>query len=244
MKGSRLLIWATGIVVAVALYGAFLYAPTEKTMGTIQRIFYFHATAGMMGLVAFLFIFGGSVAFLVTRNPRWDRLAEASAEAGLVFNSIVLVTGPIWAKPVWGVWWTWDARLTSFLVLWFLCWTYLLLRAYVARPARRATLSAVVGILGALDAPIVYFSIRWWRTQHPAPVVGGGEGSGLAPPMMHAFLAGIAAYALLFATFIVLRGRLAAAESEVDGLARAIREEEWRPQARTPGANAPERRTS
>jgi len=219
------LIWAAGLVVAVALYGAFLYAPTEKTMGTIQRIFYFHATAGMMGLFAFLFVFAGSVAFLATRNLRWDRLAEASAEAGLVFNSIVLVTGPIWAKPVWGIWWTWDARLTSFFVLWFLCWAYLLLRAYVARPARRATLSAVVGILGAIDVPIVYFSIRWWRTQHPAPVIGGGDGSGLAAPMMHAFLAAFVGYALLFAVFVSLRGRLAEAETEVDALAREIRDE-------------------
>jgi heme exporter protein C len=227
-RAARPLILATGLAVAVALYGAFLYAPTEKTMGTIQRIFYFHVTAGMMGLVAFLCVLFGSVAYLVTRNLTWDRLAEASTEVGLIFTSIVLVTGPIWAKPVWGIWWTWDARLTSTLVLWFIAWAYVLLRAYVAQPARRAALSAVVGILGALDVPIVYFSIRWWRTQHPAPVIAGGEGSGLAPPMMHAFLAAFVAYALLFAALVALRGRLAAAEVQVDALARSVREGEWR----------------
>lgn len=220
----RLLIGITGLVVAAALYGAFLYAPTERTMGDIQRIFYFHVTAGMIGLVAFLVVFVGCIAYLATRDAKWDRVAEASAEIGLLFTTIVLITGPIWAKPVWGIWWTWDARLTSTLVLWFIYWAYLLIRAYVAQPARRAALSSVVGIIGALDVPIVYFSIRWWRTQHPAPVIGGGEGSGLAPPMMHAFLAAFAAYVLLFVVLGVLRARLAKAEDEVDALAREVRD--------------------
>jgi heme exporter protein C len=218
------LIALAGAVVAVALYGAFLYAPTERTMGVIQRIFYFHVSAGMVGLAAFLAVFAGCVAYLVTRDARWDRLAEASAEVGLLFTTIVLITGPIWAKPVWGIWWTWDARLTSTLGLWFIYWAYLLIRAYVARPARRAALSSVVGIIGALDVPIVYFSIRWWRTQHPAPVIGGGEGSGLAPPMYHAFLAAIAAFLILFVVLGTLRARLAEAEAEVDALVRAARD--------------------
>ncbi len=238
----RPLIAITGVVVAVALYGAFLYAPTEKTMGTIQRIFYFHVSAGMIGLVAFLAVFAGCVAYLATRDARWDRFAEASAEVGLLFTTIVLVTGPIWAKPVWGIWWTWDARLTSTLVLWFIYWAYLLIRAYVARPSRRAALSSVVGILGALDVPIVYFSIRWWRTQHPAPVIGGGEGSGLAPPMYHAFLAAIVAYVLLFVVLGTLRARLAEAEEGVDALVRAAREAAEDDAAR--GAPARERSSS
>lgn len=254
MKGEgrtlRAWTWAAGVLVAVALYGALLYAPTEKTMGTIQRIFYFHVTAGMVGLLAFVAVFVGSVAYLATRSLRWDRLAESACEVGLVYMSIVLVTGPIWAKPVWGIWWTWDARLTSTLVLWFISWAYVLLRAYVARPARRATLSAVVGILGALDVPIVYFSIRWWRTQHPAPVIAGGEGSGLAPPMFHAFLAALAAYAVLFGVLVALRSRLGRAEAEVDALARAVRDRAWpgatgeRAGSAAPGAAPPERGTS
>jgi len=238
---SIVLIAATGVVVAVALYAAFLYAPTERTMGTIQRIFYFHVPAGMVGIWAFLLVFVGSIAFLLTRDLRWDRFSEASAEVGLLYTTIVLITGPIWAKPVWGIWWTWDARLTSTLVLWFIYWAYVLIRAYVSRPARRALLSAVVGILGAVDAPIVYFSIRWWRTQHPAPVIGGGSGSGLEPRMMHAFLLAILGYILLFAVFVMLRTRLARIESGIEEASRAFEEGggELRPASAAAGAPAP-----
>jgi heme exporter protein C len=230
------LIGVTGVVVAAALYAAFLYAPTERTMGDVQRIFYFHVAAGMLGLITFLAVFAGCILYLATRDARWDRLAEASAEIGLLFTTIVLITGPIWAKPVWGIWWTWDARLTSTLVLWFIYWAYLLIRAYVAHPARRAALSSVVGILGALDVPIVYFSIRWWRTQHPAPVIGGAEGSGLAPPMRHAFLAAIAAYVCLYVVLAVLRTRFAKSEEEVDALAREVRDVADTGAARAPRA--------
>jgi heme exporter protein C len=218
------LILVTGAVVAAALYAAVLHAPTERTMGTIQRIFYFHVPAGMVGIGAFLLVFIGSLAFLITRNLKWDRFAEASAEIGLLYTTIVLITGPIWAKPVWGIWWTWDARLTSTLVLWFIYWAYVLIRAYVTRPARRALLSAVVGVLGAVDAPIVYFSIRWWRTQHPSPVIGGGSGSGLEPRMREAFLIALVAYVLLFAVFAMIRMRLARVESEVEEVARLASE--------------------
>jgi len=222
---STILIVLTGIVIAVALYAAFLYAPTEHTMGTIQRIFYFHVPAGMVGISAFLLVFVGSLAFLLTRNLKWDRFAEASAEVGLLYTTIVLITGPIWAKPVWGIWWTWDARLTSTLVLWFIYWAYVLIRSYVARPARRALLSAVVGVLGAVDAPIVYFSIRWWRTQHPAPVIGGDSGSGLEPRMRVAWMLALVGYILLFAAFVVIRTRLARVENELEEVARSIDED-------------------
>jgi len=244
---SLILIATTGIVIAVALYAAFLYAPTERTMGTIQRIFYFHVPAGMVGIWAFLLVFVGSIAFLLTRDLRWDRFSEASAEVGLLYTTIVLITGPIWAKPVWGIWWTWDARLTSTLVLWFIYWAYVLIRAYVARPARRALLSAVVGILGAVDAPIVYFSIRWWRTQHPAPVIGGGSGSGLEPRMMQAFLLAILGYILLFAVFVTLRTRLARIETGIEEVSRAFEDGGGglRPAAAgAPAPRAPERSSS
>jgi heme exporter protein C len=223
-SGSTLLIAAAGIAIAAALYGALLWAPTERTMGTIQRIFYFHVPAGMVGIAAFLPILIGSIGFLATRRLAWDRLAEASAEAGLLFTTIVLITGPIWAKPVWGIWWTWDARLTSTLVLWFIYLSYILVRAYVSRPSRRAPLAAVVGILGAVDAPIVYFSIRWWRTQHPSPVIGGGSESGLDPAMRVVLYGALLGYVLLFVALAIVRARLAKGEESLAAIAREIDE--------------------
>ena len=134
-----------------------------------------------------------------------DWLAVSAAEVGLAFCTVVLVTGPLWAKPVWFIWWTWDARLTSTLVLWLLYVSYLLLRTLVDEPERRALVSAVFGIFAFLDVPLVYMSIRWWRTQHPQPVIGGGEGSGLDPQMGRVLL--ICWVGLLGLMVILLRQR-------------------------------------
>ena len=165
-------------------YGALFWAPTESTMGLVQRIFYFHVPCGWSGFVAFFIVFVGSIAYLRTRAPKWDWLAVASAEVGVAFFTVVLVTGPIWAHPVWGIWWTWDARLTSTFVLWVLFVCYLVLRTLVDEPERRAVVSAVFGIFAALDIPLVYFSIWFFRTQHPQPVIG--DGGSLDPRMLGA----------------------------------------------------------
>jgi len=159
----------------LALYMAFLYAPRERTMGDLQRIFYFHVSSGIAGLLAFCVNFLASLTYLVKKNRRWDSLALSAAEVGLMFFTIVLVTGPIWAKPAWFVWWTWDPRLTSSLVLWMLYLAYMLVRNYVPDPERRAIMSAVFGIVAFVDAPIVWFSIRWWRGQHPSAILEKGQ---------------------------------------------------------------------
>src|SRR3974377_1227700 len=148
-------------LLAAASYGALIWAPTENTMGLVQRIFYFHVSSAWTGFVAFIMVFVGSIAYLRTRAPKWDSLSVASAEVGVAFFTIVLVTGPIWAKPVWGIWWTWDARLTSSFLLWVLYVSYLILRTLVDEPARRALVAAVFGIFATMDIPLVYFSI-WW----------------------------------------------------------------------------------
>jgi len=194
------------LLLAVAGYAAFFLAPTERTMGAIQRIFYFHVPSAWTGFVAFFIVFVANIAYLLQRKPKWDWLAVSSAEVGLAFTTVVLVTGPIWAKPVWGVWWTWDARLTSTFVLWLLYVAYLLLRNLMVDPERRATISAVFGIFAFLDVPIVYMSIRWWRTQHPQPVIAGGEGSGLDAAMWRVFL--VCLVALLGLMILLIRSRL------------------------------------
>ena len=211
---------AAGLI--ATMYGAFLWAPTEKTMGDIQRIFYIHVPSAWNALIAFIVIFIGSVAYLITKDLKWDRLAVASAEIGTIFCTAFLATGPLWAKPVWGVWWTWDARLTSSLILWLMYLGYLLLRDFLEDTQRRATLAAVFGIFAFVDVPIVYFSIRLWRTQHPQPVIMGGEDSGLDPAMFQVLMLAWAVFSLLFVLLMILRMRLEKSRTEVQQLRRAV----------------------
>jgi heme exporter protein C len=182
----------------MALYCIFMFAPTEATMGDVQRIFYFHVPSAWAGFLGIFFLFGFSLLFLITRRREWDICAASAAEVGAVFCTLVLASGPLWAKSVWGIYWTWDARLTSFFVLWLIYLGYLLLRSLVESPLQRARLSAVFGILGAMDVPVVYFSTRWWRTQHPAPVLAGGEQSGLDSRMLVTLMISLTAFTLLF----------------------------------------------
>jgi heme exporter protein C len=201
----------------LALYMAFLGAPRERTMGDLQRIFYFHVPSGMMGLAAFALNFYASLMYLIKKDRKWDSLALSGAEVGVMFFTIVLVTGPIWAKPVWFVWWTWSPRLTSSLVLWMLYLAYMLVRNYVPDPERRAMMSAVFAIVAFVDAPIVFFSIRWWRDQHPSAMI---ETGGLSPAMRPAFYTCIAAFLLLLIYLIRRRYFLESARLEAERLER------------------------
>ena len=204
------------LLLAAGSYGALIAAPTEATMGLVQRIFYFHVSSAWTGFVAFFLVFIGSVAYLRTRALKWDWLSVASAEVGVAFFTVVLVTGPIWAKPVWGIWWTWDARLTSSFVLWVLFVSYLVLRTLVDEPERRAIVAAVFGIFACLDIPLVYFSIWWFRTQHPQPVMG--KGGSLDPRMRWVLLLCWCATLGVMWQLIRVRYRLEALRAEVDAL--------------------------
>jgi len=206
----------------VALYMIFLYAPQELTMGEVQRIFYIHASAGWTAGTAYFLVFLGSVIYLWRRSATADALAQAAGEVGFIFCTCVLVTGPLWAKPAWGIWWTWDARLTLTFVLWLLFVAYVMLRAYVTNPARAAVLAAVVGILGFVDVPIDYMAIRWWRTQHPQPVIAGGAGSGLEPRMFLTFMVTMGAFHCLFAYLVRQRMALARGRGELSALRRRL----------------------
>jgi len=218
----------TFLALSAALYLVFLYAPVEKTMGVVQKIFYFHVSSAWIAFLAFFVVFLGSLGYLLTGRRRWDRLAASSAEIGVTFCTIVLVTGPIWAKPVWGIWWTWDARLTFTLVLWLIYVSYLMLRRYVAEPDKKATFTAVLGVIGFIDVPLVYMSIRWWRTQHPKPVIAGGPKSGLAEPMLHAFLVSLAAFTLFYFYLLEKRLSLEKAREAVDELEAKVEARERR----------------
>ncbi|MDH3198126.1 MAG: cytochrome c biogenesis protein [Candidatus Krumholzibacteria bacterium] len=200
------------------------YAPVEAEQGVVQKIFYFHVPLAWNAFLGFTLVFVFSFIFLVTRSRKWDIRAYAAAEVGVLFTTLVLVTGPIWAKPIWGIWWTWDARLTLTLVLWLIYVAYLMLRHYVDSPDKRATLSAVVGIVGFIDVPLVYFAIRWWRTQHPQPVIAGGEGSGLDPRMAATLWVCLTAFTAFYLYLYRRRVVLEETRDEVDDLHRRFDE--------------------
>jgi heme exporter protein C len=202
-----------------ALYMAFLVAPRERTMGDLQRIFYFHVPAGITAMTAFGVNFLGSLGYLARKNRWWDALALASAEVGVMLMTMLLATGPMWAKPAWGVWWVWSPRLTSSLVLWMLYVAYLLVRNYIPDPERRAQVSAVFGIVAFVDVPIVWFSIRWWRDQHPAPML---ETGGLSPLMWPALLACWCAFQLLLVYLIRRRMFLESARQDLEEIQRRL----------------------
>ena len=201
----------------LALYMAFIEAPREKTMGDLQRIFYFHVPAAITGLLAFAINFVASLMYIIRKNRRWDNLALSAAEIGVMFMAMVLVTGPIWAKPAWFIWWTWSPRLTSSLILCLLYIAYLLIRNYIEDPERKATVSAVFGIVAFIDAPLVWFSIRWWRDHHPAPML---ETGGLSPAMRPAFLICLAAFQVLLIYLLRRRFYLQSMRDEMEGLER------------------------
>jgi heme exporter protein C len=175
-------------LLAWGFYQAIYVAPTDAMQGEVYRIIFYHVPSASVAFLFFAISLGGSIGFLAFRRNQpnlaqaSDAWALAGAEVGVIFCTVVLITGPIWGRRAWGIWWTWDARLTTTLVLWLIYVSYLLLRRFVAGPQMQ-TLAAVLGIFGALDVPIVYMSNRWWRTQHPAPVFGGESGSGMDPAM-------------------------------------------------------------
>jgi heme exporter protein C len=188
----------TALLLSYALYEALVAAPTERTMGDVQRIFYYHVPSAWTAFLLFLINFVASVVYLIRRNPIADIVAVVTAEVGVVFCTVVLVTGPLWARPVWGIWWTWDVRLTSTLVLWLIYVSYLMLRRF-SSSSQTPTLAAALAVFGALDVPLVYFSIWIFRTQHPQPVIGGG--GSIDPRMLRVLLLNWVAF-LCFATLV------------------------------------------
>ena len=169
---KTLLALITGVMMLVDLYFIFMVAPTDSVLGHVQRVFYFHVPIAIMSFLAFFVVFLGSLMYLIKRTPKWDAIAHASAEVGVVFVTLALITGIIWAKPVWNTWWTWEPRLTTTMILWLIYVAYLMVRSYAPTQSKGAIYAAVMGIIGFVDVPIVYYSVVWWRSIHPSPVVG------------------------------------------------------------------------
>jgi len=199
---------ASAAAVSLMLVAAgfiFLYAPTDALQGPVQRIFYLHVSSAIAAYGCFAVVLLGGVVYLWKENIAADRLARAAALVGVVFTTVTLVMGMIWAKPIWGTFWTWDARLTSTLVLWIIYAGYLMVRR-LAEPGRQAArFAAVVGIFGFIDVPVVHFSVTWWRTQHPGPVVINDT---LPAEMLVAFLITMACTLFLAGVMIAIRYRI------------------------------------
>ncbi len=203
--GEPALVAATAVAFAVAIWGAFILAPTDLGQGDIQRILYFHVPLAIVGYVAFFVVFVASGVYLWRRDARWDALARASAEVGVVYVTLMLVAGMFWGQGYWGRPWDWaDPRLTTTFVLWLIYVSYLLLRFYAGRTEQAARLAAVVGIVGFLDVPIVHFAVTWWRSIHPdVDYLLSDGGSALPPAATFALLAAFVAFALLYIVLVL-----------------------------------------
>lgn len=196
----------TTILMVVNLYLIFLWVPKEAVQGNVQRIFYLHLPVAWISYLAFFLVFIFSALHLRKRNGKWDRWAHSCAELGVVFTSVTIVSGIIWAKPIFGVWWTWDARLTTTALLWLIYVGYLMVGAYSESPEKSSRLRAAMGILGFVVVPINYLSVYLWDTVHVEPIIGGGEESFLSSEMYTTLMFSLFTFTLLF--FVLLKVRV------------------------------------
>jgi heme exporter protein C len=224
-RGLKVLTIITIILFAVACYAVLIYAPREAVMGDVQRVFYFHVAAGWVGALAFLVAVVAGVLYLVTKNRKWDTVGLSSIEIGVVFTFINIVTGSVWARPIWNTWWTWDPRLVTATVMELVYIAYLMLRQGIDDPDRRARFGAVYAIIGFLSVPLTFLSIRIFRTIHPV-VIGntdpGAEGTfDMTPKMLQAFMFSLVTFTFVYATLLWHRMRL-------QGLADRVEQEKAR----------------
>ena len=225
------LIAAAAAFIALTMWMVFAWVPTETNQGAIQRALYVHVPIAWVSMVAIVAVAFFSVFYLVTGRERWDRLGAATAETGVVFGALMLITGVVWARPVWGVWWTGEAKLTTALILFFVYVAYLMFRAYFPPGTQRRRLAAVIALIGAIDAPIIYWAANLWAEAHPPLIVGPARDSdsALSADIGLTLLVGVIAFTLLFVVILVERYRIRRAEDDVTALRRTLQ---------TAGANA------
>ncbi|MDP3425898.1 MAG: cytochrome c biogenesis protein CcsA [Humidesulfovibrio sp.] len=216
MPSIRILAALAVAALAVGQWFIWAYAPLEETMGLVQKIFYIHMPLAWWALMSFFVVFAASIRHLMTRSAASDILAGAAAELGVLFSGLALVSGSIWGRAAWNVWWTWDPRLTTTLIMWFVYAGYLVLRGAGMAGERRAMVCAVLGVVAFLDVPLVFYSARIWRSVHPA--VLASQGGGMEPEMWHTVLANLLAFGLLWLTLLVLRYGLGRAEERAQAL--------------------------
>jgi heme exporter protein C len=213
LAASAALVWSFWLV--------FFWVPTEREMGVVQRIFYVHVPAAWVGFLAFGIVALCSVGYLWLRDARLDAISVSAAELGLVFTTIVLITGPLWGRIAWGAWWVWEPRLTLTLLLWFIYLGYFILRGATENPERGKRFAAILGIVGAVDIPLIHMSVRWFRSQHPDPVILNPEGPTAAPEIVRTLLASLLAFTLLFLSLLLARYAAERLQARLDAVRRA-----------------------
>jgi len=218
----KVLTWVTVALFGVALLLVFAYAPREAVMGEVQRVFYFHVAAGWVGALAFLMTAISGIIYLTRGGRKWDHVAVASVEIGVIFTLINIVSGSIWARPAWNTWWTWDPRLVTATVMELVYIAYLMLRQGIEDPDRRARLGAVYGIVGFISVPMTFLSIRLLRTIHPV-VIGSGDpsaegGFDMTPRMLQTFLFSLLTFTFVYASLLWHRLRLQSLADRVEEL--------------------------
>ncbi len=208
----------TGMMISIWMI--FLYAPTDAVQGPPQRIFYFHVPMAWLGMLGFAVVTVAGIGYLVKRDERWDWAARASAESGAFFITLALITGSIWGKTTWGTWWTWDARLTTTLILWFIYIGYLMLRSYMGRTHASARAGAVLAIIGIIDVPIIYESVNWWRTLHPPAQVGVQDA--LPPSVVLTLMISLTTFTLLYSFLMIQLYQLQRMQTQAQRLRASI----------------------
>lgn len=220
------------LVAIVSLLGAtamvFFYAPVERVMGAVQKVFYFHVAAGWVGMLSFLFAAVAGIIFLIKKNKIWDLVGVAAVEIGIIFIFINIVTGSIWARPIWNTWWTWDPRLTTATIMELVYIAYLMLRQGIEDPDRRARFGAVYAIVGFLSVPLTFFSIRIFRTIHPVVIAGTDPNAvgtfDMTPSMFNTLMVSIVVFSIIFIDLVWHRIRLGKLAHQVDELKYQIQD--------------------
>ena len=213
------LLLGSAALMGLTLWMVFFWVPTEANLGVSQRIFYFHVPIAILALSSIIVVAIASIIHLITRDQRSDDLAYSAAELGAVLATLAIVTGAIWAKPVWGVWWTWDPKLTLTLLLWFIYAGYLMLRAYGPKGSQGARYGAVIALMGAVNAPIIYYATELWQTAHPALLVGPAAESGsLDSDMALGLLVSTITFVVLAAYVLLERYSLRRSETDIDAI--------------------------
>ncbi len=220
IKKDQIVVIVAALLFCSAIYTVFVYAPTERVMGPIQKIFYFHLSSALVAFLSFFTAFVSGVLFLIRKDLKWDVVGVASVEIGLVFTTLVLITGVLWGRPVWNTWWTWDPRLTTSLILWFIYASYFILRSSVERQDKRAVFCAVLAIVGFVDVPIVFLSARLWRTIHPVVIRAGSID--MAPAMITTLLVSLGTFTLLWALLLYHRTRTLTMAGRVKNLEKRL----------------------
>ena len=206
----------SALLMLCTIYMIFIWVPTEQNLGVSQRIFYFHVPLAWIGMVSIIVVGLASIAHLASGDNKWDALAYSSAELGVIFATLILVTGAIWAKPVWGVWWSWDPKLTTTLILWFIYIGYLMVRAYSPSGSQGRRDASVVALLGAIDAPLIYLASIWWRTAHPDLNIGPLAESSLDSNMLLTFVVALLAFTSFYIYLLWERVRIRRVEDTLD----------------------------